>query len=71
MTWEELCEKAQELGYIIDNDYHIMSNDNRTYIHTMHYYKEGVINTEHYEDFCFVADHRTPEQMYQIMEALQ
>lgn len=72
MTWEELVEKAKEMGYVVTcNGYCLMSNDNKIYNHTMHYYKDGVISSEHFEKQCFVADHRTPEQMYQIMEALR
>lgn len=72
MTWEELCEKAKEMGYIVTcNGYCLMSNDNKIYNHTMHYCKDGVITSEHFEKHVFVADHRTPEQMLAIMEALK
>lgn len=70
MTWEKLCEKAKEMGYLVD-DCCIRTNDNTVYNHTMYYWKDGVITTEHFSNQCFVADHRTPSQMYQIMEALK
>ena len=71
MTWEELCEKAKEMGYdywrgksyVSDGDYE--------------FYKDGTIKAfafvedNYYSDFYEIAWNRTYEQMYQIMEALR
>lgn len=70
MTWEELKEKAKEAGYLLMlNDYAICQELSQ--IQKIFYFRDGVINVCHYEKSCFVADHRTPEQMYQIMLALR
>lgn len=70
MTWEELKEKAKELGfttssYINEDEVeleYIYCND---YIYLE---EDGDITTST-EDI--VAENRTPEQMYQIMLALR
>ena len=66
MTWEELVEKAKEFGYV-SYETVIASNDHKIFNHTMFYYRDGIINAYHFGKSCFVADHRTPDQMYQIM----
>lgn len=72
MEWEELKEEAKKMGYIVSNDgYTIMSNNPDEYNYTTFYMKDGVINVEHYDKICFLAEHRTPEQMLAIMKALQ
>ena len=72
MTWEELKEKAKEMGYIIClNGDCIKTNDDTQYNHTMFYYRDGIINVQHFGNLCLVAEHRTPDQMYAIMKALQ
>lgn len=64
MTWEELCEKAKEMGFEVYSTI--------IYIHYMAFTKEGSI---WFEDDCggsyCAYENRTPEQMYQIMEALR
>ena len=72
MDWNQLKEEAKKMGYIVSNNgYTIISNDPDVYIYTMFYSKDGVINVKHYDKVCFVADHRTPDQMLAIMKALQ
>lgn len=71
MTWEELVEKAKEMGYdywrgtqyVSDGDYE--------------FYKDGTIKAfacvddSYYSDFYEIAWNRTYEQMLAIMEALR
>ena len=70
ITWEELCEKAEEMGfstshYLNDDDVeigYIYCND---YIYLE---EDGKITTSTEN---IVVENRTYEQMYQIMEALR
>ena len=64
MTWEELCEKAKDMGAKIvdDNPY----RPEKIVFETISFYKNGRMIMEE----CLVSD-RTPDQMYQIMEALR
>ena len=72
MTWEELKEKAKEMGYLVClNGDCIKTNDDTQYNHTLFYYRDGIINVKHFGNFCFVAEHRTPEQMLMIMKGLE
>lgn len=63
MTWEKLKSKANKLGYLLcrNNKVEWLSKGLLTFT------KEGEVE---YGD-SFVAEHRTPEQMYAIMEALK
>ena len=65
MTWEELCEKAKEMGYEDYFDFRgvkAIRNGKGLSFHS---------NGKICYDTRIFADHRTPEQMYQIMEALK
>ena len=69
MQWQELCEKAKEIGLEV-YDYWILDTEEG-----LDYYYNGTIDL-HFEwserdvTICFAKD-RTPDQMYQIMEALK
>lgn len=71
MKWKELCKKAKALGFLVPNDYCITTNDGKTNIHTIYYYKDGVINVQHMGQRCFLADHKSCDQMYQLMLLLK
>jgi len=72
MNWNQLKEEAKKMGYIIClNGDCIKTNDETQYNHTMFYYRDGIINVQHFDNLCFVAEHRTPDQMLAIMKALQ
>lgn len=71
MTWEELCEKAKEMGYYYcDYGPHLTGDKFK-------FYKKGTIYSyiyvadDYYSDYHEIAWDRTPDQMYQIMKALQ
>lgn len=70
MTWEELKEKAKELGYSISSYINEDEIEIEYIDYNDHIYldENGTITTS-IENF--VADHRTPDQMYQIMLALR
>lgn len=76
MTWEELCEKAKEIGYVEVEKFPyekpqmaIVNEDVE-----VAFYRDGTVECDVYNDDCcgkpFTND-RTPDQMYQIMEALR
>ena len=74
MTWEELKEKAKEIGYRID----ITEFDNRQNLEYLEnpdndfiFYQDGTIQIEADLDYWEKAKHRTPDQMYQIITALR
>ena len=63
MTWKELVEKAKELGYEYDDELEKITNQ---------YYYFYKIGGEIYNvSFELIAKDRTPDQMYQIMLALE
>lgn len=71
MTWEELCEKAKEIGYDYWHDNpHLTGED-------IQFFKNGTICAYicvedcYYSNYYEIAYNRTPDQMYQIMEALK
>ena len=71
MTWEELCEKAKEMGYKYwEGNPHLTGDD-------IQFFKNGTVYVYIYvEDYYYnnyypIAWDRTPDQMYQVMEALQ
>lgn len=67
MTWEELCEKAKEIGYFLegyDEDALYQYEPIQT---GLHFRQSGKIT---YGDKVILED-RTPEQMLVIMKALQ
>ena len=63
MTWKELVEKAKELGYEYDDELEKLTNQ------YYYFYKIGgeIFNVS----FELIAKDRTPDQMYQIMLALE
>lgn len=69
MTWEELKEKAKELGWEYKNpayaEYSIFSLNKNDVI--INFYTDGDIMV----DGTIISRNRTPEQMYQIMLALR
>ena len=70
MTWEELKEKAKELGCETDRP-SIKLNVDIPYIYYV-FTKEGMVFFYYaYQSSNVLAKHRTPEQMYQIMLALR
>lgn len=73
MTWEELCEKAKELGAevlrgsVLDRTWEVILYKR------FRFYRDSVITfpeTLPLEDRYCIADKRTYEQMLKIMEAL-
>lgn len=76
MTWEELCEKAKEMGLFVSEE----NSMEPAYIKfgnllfTQH--SQIILSDTAYDlDLCcvnhLVRNDRTPKQMYQIMEALR
>lgn len=61
MTWEEFCEKAKEIGANVSKDLIVFDGK--------FFWSFGVVEVCN-DDVVFARD-RTPEQMYQIMEALR
>ena len=73
MTWEELKEKAKELGYyVVEDDGDLSYLDITEYLVkndvNISFCDDGLVETN-YGDI--VAENRTPDQMYQIMLALR
>jgi hypothetical protein len=68
MTWEELVEKAKELGWEHKKTAYTKSLFllNEDYVN-IQFYPEGEIMV----DETIISQNRTPEQMYQIMLALR
>jgi hypothetical protein len=70
MTWEELKEKAKELG-CETNRPSIKLNVDRPYVYYI-FTKEGMVFFYYtYQGRKVLAKHRTPDQMYQIISALR
>ena len=61
MTWEELCVKAKEMGADVEIFGAFIAMDD------VFFWKNGEVNILG----SVIATNRTPEQMYQIMEALR
>lgn len=67
MTWEELCEKSKEMGYVLEG------------YNKKALYQYEPIETGLYFHECgkityggkVIIENRTTDQLYQIMEALQ
>lgn len=75
MTWEELCEKAKEMGYwefYDDGDIPYFDGDGSYFLRNLkgdlYFCKDGTIDCGGCD---ILAENRTYEQMYQIMEALR
>ena len=73
MTWEELKEKAKELGFEISyylKDYNGVEKEvEYIYCNDYIYLEEDGDITTRMDDI--VAENRTPDQMYQIMQAMR
>lgn len=66
MTWKELCERAKDIGYSLEGD------DDTLYQYGPH--ETGLFFRENGDiDFAMktIINSRTPEQMWQIMQALE
>ena len=74
MTWEELKEKAKEMGYSVSDGFIYIVSEGNTGVKLC---KNGDVEidlTDAYSDYdqnVLIAEHRTPEQMLAIMKALQ
>lgn len=71
MQWNELKEKAKELGALINEEAQAIFYKGMVFM-----FKEGAITYVRYAPMCedvtvLFAAHRTPEQMLMIMEALR
>lgn len=66
MQWNELCEKAKEIGAGI-------GESGTIYFSQLEFYEDGSIylNKAALDEDTLIAFDRTPDQMYQIMKALQ
>lgn len=78
MTWEELCEKAKEMGCSVYKDKDIcMKTPYSIHRETrfLYFYKNGSVKASYTEDDCvsvlLLSENRTPNQMLMIMEALR
>lgn len=67
MTWEELCEKACEMGYIhcFDDHYEMCEILDKN---GFCFYENGKIKTD---TSNVISENKSIEQMYQLMKALQ
>lgn len=78
MTWEELCEKAKEMGAVIsesefgtwDIKYKELTFSWCGTISTQYSYYDPEY-AEDFQDDKIIAEERNADQMYQIMQALQ
>lgn len=69
MTWEDLKEKAKEMGAGIGENciyFGKLEFDNDGHIYLDPFYLDDEVDV----NFCISSD-RTPEQLHQIMEALR
>lgn len=67
MTWEELCEKAKEMGYLLffDDRYEHCGELDK---YGLCFFENGKIKTDMND---IVSEYKSPEQMLAIMEALR
>ena len=74
MTWEELCEKAKEMDFYHWKYYKrwndILLRDMDNFLHVA-FMKDGSVHIVDEGNFICLIRRRTPDQMYQIMKALQ
>ena len=75
ITWEELCEKAKEMGYRLiydDGDIPYFDGNSSYYLENQNisltFFKDGQIE---YNYGGIIAENRTYNQMLIIMEALK
>ena len=66
MTWEELCDKAKEMGYELYCEDGLCYLENKNI--DLSFFEDGQIE---YMYGGVISEDRTPEQMYQIMKALK
>ena len=75
MTWEELKEKAKEMGYHSSNNGFGWASKRLDKNVWITLYKDGTVNMNHETHECStvltIAEHRTPEQMLMIMRGLE
>ena len=75
MTWEELKEKAKELGYEIVIKYPYGKKEECICDGQYGFYRDGTVENDCYldDEYCGspFAEDRTIDQMYQIMLALR
>lgn len=79
MTWEELCEKAKEMGCKVYNQIDLITFKIPYSIHKgvehLYFEKDGDVRSVFTEKGCVgsmnLSQNRTYEQMYQIMKALK
>lgn len=64
MTWQELEERAEELGASVSYGGWIEFGK-------ITFWKDGALEVYFGDDVIEIADDRTPEQMWSIMEALK
>lgn len=74
MTWEELCEKAKELGWQhwvnVSSGQESLIKDLGDFQH-LDFDKNGEASVVDEGCYISLAKNRTPEQMWQIMGALK
>ena len=75
MTWEELKEKAKEMGYkwgvyFNGEEYLIKPNKNDSAYRNI-FEKSGTFNLEWAEDAIIIGSNLSPEQMLMIMRGLE
>lgn len=70
MTWDELKEKAKEMGYFLNKDYQNDEFLSKRIGEKFYCFRQGgaVDNGQYYG---IIAEHRTPEQMLMIMRGLE
>lgn len=72
MTWEELVKKAKELGYIYSKENNPFTGEPAVGVLEkqngfLYFFEDGAVETS----ADVLAENRTPDQMYQIMLALE
>ena len=72
MTWEEFCEKVKEFGAVKVDRVFKNKYKEKIVFRNVVFYGQGTIHYLKGDIICeaFTQD-RTPDQMYQIMKALQ
>lgn len=72
MTWDEFCEKAKEMGY---NEEELVVNGlvwltKKGLSFDLCFSNDGMVLLDGDEEYV-LAENRTPDQMYAIIEALR
>lgn len=76
MTWEELCKKAKEMGYVEVEKFPYGKSEMAIVNEDVGiaFYKDGTVECEAYNDDCCgrpFTRGRTPKQMLAIMDAFK